>query len=93
MRLSKRKIEYLSGKVLSLMQDNPRIHVTANMDLVRRTIEDVIFADMRTEEEIDEEVDVLLGQHRGEIEALEMDLGVLRAKIKREVAKKRGFIL
>ena len=48
---------------------------------------------MRIEEEIDEEVDVLLSQHRGEIEAMEMNLGILRAKMKREVAKKRGFTL
>ena len=45
------------------------------------------------EEEIDQEVEVLLGQYKGEIEAMEMDMGMLRAKIKREVAKKRGFIL
>lgn len=93
MRLSKRKIEYLAAKILSLLQDNARIHITGSGDLTTRAIEDAIYADMRLEEEIDEEVDVLLGQHRGEIEALEMDLGVLRAKIKREVAKKRGFTL
>jgi len=93
MRLSKRKIEYLSAKILNLLQDNARIHITSSVDLTTRAIEDAIYADMRLEEEIDEEVDVLLGQHRGEIEALEMDLGVLRAKIKREVAKKRGFTL
>jgi hypothetical protein len=93
MRLSKRKIEYLSAKILKLIQDNPRTHITSGVDLATRAIEDALYADMKLEEEIDEEVDVLLGQHRGEIEALEMDLGVLRAKIKREVAKKRGFTL
>ena len=93
MRLSRRKIEYLSEKILKLIQDNARIHILSSSDLVIRTIEDVIFENMSLEEEIDEEVEELLGQHRGEIEALEMDLGVLRAKMKREVAKKRGFTL
>jgi hypothetical protein len=93
LRLSPAKIEYLSAKILKLMQDSRRIHLTASPDLVTRTIADIIFANMRLEEDIDTEVDKLLGQHRGEIEALEMDLGLLRAKMKREIAKKRGFTL
>jgi hypothetical protein len=93
MRLSRDKIHYLSAKILKLMQDNRKIHLTANPDLVLRTVSDVIFANMRGEEEIEEEVDRLLSQHRGEIEAMDMDLGMLRTKMKREIAKKRGFVL
>ena len=35
----------------------------------------------------------LLAEHRREIQAKDMDYGALRAKMKREIAKKRGFIL
>jgi len=93
LRLSPAKIEYLGTKILKLIQDNRRIHITSNPDLVFRSVADVIYANMQAEEEIEEEVEILLGHHRGEIEAMEMDLGMLRAKIKREVAKKRGFVL
>ncbi len=93
MRLSPTKIDYLSEKILKLVQYNNRVHITGNPDLVFRMVADIIYENMRLEEEVEEEVDQLLGQHRGEIDALEMDMGVLRAKMKREVAKKRGFIL
>ena len=93
MRLSPAKIEYLSDKLLKLIQENTRVHIIASPDLVVRAVQDAIYANMKLEEEVDEEVEQLLGQHRGEIEAMEMDLGMLLNKIKREVAKKRGFTL
>ena len=91
--LSTQKIEYVADKILKLTQDNQRIHIISNVDLVQRSVADTIYANMKAEEEIDEEVDTLLSQHRGEIEAMEMNLGMLRAKMKREIAKKRGFTL
>jgi len=92
-RLSPRKIEYLSGKVLKLLQDSRHVHITTHADLVARVVADTIHANMRAEEEIDEEVDALLATHRAEIQAQEMDLSVLRQKMKRELARKRGFAL
>jgi hypothetical protein len=92
-RLSPQKIEYVADKILKLIQDNQRVHILSNVDLVQRSVADTIYANMKTEEEIDEEVDILLSQHRGEIEAMEMNLGMLRAKMKREIAKKRDFTL
>lgn len=93
MRLTPRKIEYLAGKLLKMMQENRRIHLSAAPDLVQRTVEDILFTDMQTEDEIDAEVDTLLARHRGEIDAMDMDLGLLRVKMKRELARKRGFVL
>jgi hypothetical protein len=93
LRLSPRKIEYLSEKILDVVQGHPKVHLVAAPDLVVRACYEVIHADMRQEEEIDLEVEELLQQHRGEIEGMEMDISMLRAKMKREVAKKRGFTL
>ena len=93
MRLSRDKIEYLALRVLKLIQDEKELHILSTPDILARAVEDTIYDNMQQEQEIEDEVDVLLGQHRGEIEAMEMDVGLLRAKIKREVAKKRGFVL
>ncbi len=92
MRLTPYKIEYLAAKILKMFQENSRIHFD-NADLVERCLYDSILANMEAEEEIDQEVEVVLEQYRGEISAMEMDMGMLRNKIKREVAKKRGFML
>ncbi len=92
MRLTRYKVEYLTDKVLKLFQENSRIHFD-NADLVARSVYDSILANLEAEDEIDEEVEAMLDQYRGEISAMEMDMGMLRNKIKREVAKKRGFTL
>lgn len=93
MRLSNRKIEYLGKRILKLMQEDARIHPSGNTDLVLRAIEDAIAENLRVEDEIDQEVEQLLSQNANEIRAMEMDVGALRAKIKRELARKRRFVL
>lgn len=93
MRLSPNKIDYLAEKLLGLIESDQRLHIQTNPDLVYRAIADTIYDDVRQEEEIEEEVDELLKQHQGEINAMDMDYGVLRAKMKREIARKRGFVL
>jgi len=93
LRISKRKIEYLSDKILKMLQEHPKIHLDTNTDLVTRSIDDAIFGNMKEEEEIDEQVELLVSQNRNEIRAMEMDIGALRNKIKRELARKMGFRL
>jgi hypothetical protein len=92
-RLSNRKIEYLGRRILKLMQEDARLHPSGNTDLVLRAIEDAIADNLRVEDEIDQEVEQLLAQNANEIRAMEMDVGALRAKIKRELARKRRFVL
>ncbi len=93
MRLSPNKIDFLAEKVLEMIERAPEMHIQTNADLVYRVIADTFFDDMRAEEDLDTEVDELLKEHRGEIQAMDMDYGALRAKMKREIAKKHGFIL
>jgi hypothetical protein len=92
-RLSPNKIEYLADRVLLLIQEHPKVHIAANVETVHKTIGDTIFANMREEDEIEAEVDELLRLHKAEIQVMEMDLTDLRRKFKREVAKRRGFVL
>jgi hypothetical protein len=93
LRISKRKIEYLSDKILKMLQEHGRVHLDDNTDLVTRAIDDAIFENMVAEDEIDEEVEALVSMNKNEIRAMEMDVGALRNKIKRELCRKKGFIL
>jgi hypothetical protein len=92
-RLSKFKIEYLSEKILKMIQEQGQIHIIANEDLVVRAAADTIYENILAEDEIDNEVDDLLKENYNEIKAMEMDVGALRQKMKREIARKRGFVL
>ena len=93
MRLSKNKIEHLSDRILQLLQEHPRIHADENVDLVTRSIDDAMFENMQTEDEIDDEVEALVAANKNEISAMDMDVGALRNKLKRELARKKGFTL
>ena len=93
MRLSNNKIEYLADRIVTMMQENGLIHLASNVDTVWKTVADAIFANMRAEQEIDDEVDALIAKHKSEIQTMDMDVGDLRRKFKREVARKRGFPL
>jgi hypothetical protein len=92
-RLSPNKIDYLAGRILLLIQEHPKIHITSNAETVHKTIADTVFANLREEDDIEAEVDALLRKHQAEIQIMEMDLVDLRRKFKREVAKRRGFVL
>ena len=93
MRLSKHKIDYLSGKVLKMIQEHAEIHIISNPDLVERAAFDAVLENLEIEQEIDDEVEELLSQNYNEIRAMEMDVGALRNKMKRELARKKNFVL
>lgn len=93
MRLSKSKREHLSDRILKLIQDDPQIHILTNIDLVVRAVDDAIFENLLEEQQIDDEVEALLDQNYHEIRASEMDVGALRSKMKREICRKKGFVL
>jgi len=93
LRLSKYKISHLSDKILKMIQDQGQIHIISNADLITRAIDEVIYENIQAEDEIDREVDAMLKENYNEIKAMEMDVGSLRNRMKREIAKKRGFTL
>ncbi len=93
MRLTQNKIDFIAEKVLEMVERAPEVHIQTNPDLVYRVIADTIYDDMLAEEAIDAEVDELLKTHNTEIRAMDMDYGALRAKMKRELCKQKGFIL
>ena len=93
MRLSKHKIEHLSDKILQMLQEHPKMHPNENIDLVTRAVDDAIYENMKAEEEIDDEVEALVFQNKNEISAMDMDVGALRSQLKRELSRKKGFIL
>ena len=43
----------LADRILLLIQEHPKVHLTSNVETVRKTIADTIFANMREEDEIE----------------------------------------
>ena len=93
MRLSPRKIEYLTEKLVSLMREREGIFITGDDEELARIIGWEIEEYLKIEEEIDDEVDAVLDQYERQIQSGDMDQSVLRRKLKAELAKKRGYTL
>jgi hypothetical protein len=93
MRLSEPKIRYLADKMAAWLEGMEGTEVRGPKDALSRELAAVIRAELRLEVELEEEVERVLGQHRRQIDSQNMDLSVLRQKIKKQLAKERGIVL
>ena len=93
MRLSEPKIRYLSEKMATWLADREDTELLVSREALAGEIGSVFREEMRVEEELDEEVERVLGQYRKQIDSQNMDIEVLRQKIKRQLAREKGIIL
>ena len=93
MRLRPEKIQDLAAQVTELLRRSSQVELLASESAIRVAIGSAIRDDLEEEDEIDREVEELLNRHAREIENEDMDLGELRMKFKRQIARKRGFII
>lgn len=91
MRFSQDKIHSLADQIVDMLAEDPEAEFLAPENELRLAVAGAIAADLREEDEIEAEVDEVLAEHEREIELERMDAKLLRAKIKREIARKRGF--
>ncbi|MCB1161165.1 MAG: DUF507 family protein [Candidatus Krumholzibacteriia bacterium] len=93
MRLSPAKIEYLAEKLVRIMRDHEDVSLNIPADELVRIIEWEFVDELKVEDEIDAEVNVLLEQYERQIMSQDLDQMMLRRKLKQELAKKRGYTL
>ncbi|MCB9513317.1 MAG: DUF507 family protein [Candidatus Latescibacteria bacterium] len=93
MRLSPGKIEYLAEKLVRIMRDHEDVSLNIPADELVRIIEWEFVDELKVEDEIDAEVNVLLEQYERQIMSQDLDQMMLRRKLKQELAKKRGYTL
>lgn len=91
MRFSQNKIHSIASQIVYMLQEDPEASLLAPENEVELAVASAIASDFREEAEIDEEVDQVLDEHEREIELEGLDAKLLRAKIKRQIARKRGF--
>jgi hypothetical protein len=93
MRLSRNKIEYLADKLVRLMRENDAVSFNVDEEELTRIIEWEFTEELKIEDELDDEVDVLLEQYERQIMSQDLDQMMLRRKLKSELARKRGYTL
>jgi hypothetical protein len=93
MRIRREKIKDLAAQAVVFLRQERGVRLTAKEDVLRVVAGDVILENLQTEDEIEREAEQLLAAHKGEIAQGNLDVEDLRARFKREIAKRRGFRL
>ena len=95
MRLSEDKVRRIAERIIDGLAKRELVAYTDQSPDARanrvKAVYEVIIADLQAEEEIDAEVERILGTYSRTLRPVEQD--VLRRKHKEEVARKRNFIL
>ncbi len=93
MRMSPEKVKDLAAQIVRMLEEHPGVTPQATPDALRVAIGSVILDDLEEEDDIDREVDDLIRQHDREIQQEDLDVEALRQKFRREIARRRGFVL
>ena len=93
MKFSDREIEIISYRILENLKEKGKIKLKAGEAETRGKIAAVLKENRDEEIRIEEEVKRLLKAHEDAFKRGEADYKKIFAMAKREVAKKRGFIL
>lgn len=95
MRLSEDKVRRIAERIIDGLAERELVTYTSRSPDARairvKAIYNVIMADLQAEDEIDAEVERILGTYSRTLRPVEQD--VLRRKHKEEVARKRNFVL
>ena len=92
MRLTEAKIRQLAAKVAAELGRRDDVTWPAGSAPVEAEIARVIRENLLEEDALDREVETMLGRYRKEIASGHLDVGVLRQKIKKQLAKERGVV-
>jgi hypothetical protein len=92
MRLTDAKIRYLSEKLAAWLEARDDVVLPRGRDAVALELARVIRDELRLEDELEAEVEQVIRSHRSRIGA-DVDVSLLRRKIKKQLAKERGIVL
>ena len=92
MHLSDKKARFLSERIARWLADRPDVELLDRPEAIVLAVHGALAAEMRQDQELEDEVEKILREYSGSI-GVNMDLSVLRRKIKSELAKKKGVVL
>ena len=93
MRLRPEKVEDLSRQIIKALKADDRVAFEGKAEEVERAVRSVFLADLRREDALMEEVERLIEQHRDKIAGKNVDMQVMRRKIRDQLIRERRMIL
>jgi hypothetical protein len=92
-RLKPEKVEDLSHKIAKELEEDSRVTLRGTPEEIERETRRVFLDDLRREDELMEEVERIIQEHRGKIIGKNIDLQVLRRKIRDQLVRERKIVL
>lgn len=93
MRLTEEKARSLAAKVTRLLEEHPKVTLKADAAQIAMRVAAIYLADLRREDELDQEVKRLLEQHLRGVNRASIDYEELFRKAKAQVVKDRKLVI
>jgi hypothetical protein len=93
MKLNSNQIQYICEKVLRDLKEKDIIIFNSDENTVLKRMMAEFEKNLKDEENIEHEAKKLLAQHQGEVNNAGINQAKLFMMLKKEIAKKKGFIL
>lgn len=93
MRLSERKIRYLSDKITSWLDRRGDAELLDRPEVVSLAVARAMTQELKLEDELDDEVEKVLKTYQTQIRGQNMDMTLLRQKVKAQLAREKGIDL
>jgi hypothetical protein len=93
MRLSDRKIDSLSEKLVRWLESQSDVELLGDRAVIRTAIAEEFVDEREQERKLDEEVDRILEQNAQRMRSEGVDTWVMRKKVRAQLARDRGLVL
>lgn len=93
MRLSERKIRYLSERIVTWMERRGDVEFVGRPEIVELAVARAVTLELKIEDDLDDEVERVLADYQNQIRGQNMDMMLLRQKIKSQLAREKGIVL
>ncbi len=93
MKLTKEQVEKLSDFILKRLEDRNLIILKTARERLLERINGIILDDLKTEDDLDREVEEILRTHSGAVDSSRVDYRKMFNMIKGKLARERGIVL
>ncbi len=93
MKLTTEQVEKITQLVLEDLKAKKLITLKADETVVLKRMEEILFADLRAEDELDREVEGMIQTHSETIDSERIDYRRMFNMVKHKLARERGIIL
>jgi hypothetical protein len=91
--LKPEKVEDLCRQIVAVLKSDARVKMSVPGEQVELAIRKILLDDLQREDELMQEVDRIMASHRGQIAGKNIDVQIMRRKIRDQLVRQRKIVL